>query len=174
MLYALGDKQPVLSRHHFIAPDAVLVGDVTIGENVSIWFNAVIRGDNASIVIGEGSNVQECSVLHVDDGVPLTLGQRVTVGHKVMLHGCTIGDGSLIGMNAVVLNKAVIGKNCLIGANALVTEGMVIPDGSMVLGSPAKVIKPLSEVALASLPVSAQHYIDKIDLYNGQLKPVTP
>jgi len=170
MLYALGDKQPVLSQRHFIAPDSVLIGDVTVGENVSIWFNAVIRADNASIEIGEGSNVQECSVLHVDEGVPLSIGKRVTVGHKVMLHGCTIGDGSLIGMNAVVLNNAVIGKNCLIGANALVTEGMVIPDGSMVLGSPAKVIKPLSEAALASLPVSAQNYIEKIDLYNRQLR----
>lgn len=172
MLYALGDKQPVLSRRHFIAPDAVLVGDVTVGEDVSVWFNAVIRGDNAAIVIGEGSNVQECSVLHVDEGVPMSIGKYVTVGHKVMLHGCIIGDGSLIGMNAVVLNNAVIGKNCLVGANALVTEGMVIPDGSMVLGSPAKVIKPLSEAALTGLPLSAQHYIDKIDLYNGQLRPV--
>ncbi len=172
MLYALGDKQPVLSRRYFIAPDAVLVGDVTVGEDVSIWFNAVIRGDNASIVIGEGSNVQECSVLHVDEGVPMSIGKYVTVGHKVMLHGCTIGDGSLIGMNAVVLNNAVIGKNCLVGANALVTEGMVIPDGSMVLGSPAKVIKPLSDAALEGLPVSARHYIEKIDLYNEQLRPI--
>lgn len=172
MLYALGDKQPTLSDHHFIAPDAVLVGDVTVGEDVSIWFNAVLRGDNAAIVIGEGSNVQECSVLHVDEGIPLTIGKRVTVGHKVMLHGCTIGDGSLIGMNAVVLNNAVIGRNCLIGANALVTEGMVIPDGSLVLGSPAKVIKPLGEAAQAGLSDGAQNYIDKIDLYNGELRPL--
>lgn len=169
MLYALGDKKPVLGRRYFIAADAVLVGDVIIGEDVSVWFNAVIRGDNAPIIIGEGSNVQECSVLHVDAGIPLTIGKRVTVGHKAMLHGCTIGDGSLIGMNAVILNNAVIGKNCLIGANALVTDGMVVPDGSMVLGSPAKVIKPLNESALAGINEATQSYIDKIDLYNTEL-----
>ncbi|ASJ75403.1 gamma carbonic anhydrase family protein [Granulosicoccus antarcticus] len=172
MLYALGDNQPVLSERHFIAPDAVVIGNVTIGEDVSIWFNAVIRGDNAAIEIGEGSNIQECSVLHVDEGVPLSIGKNVTVGHKVMLHGCTIGDGSLIGMNAVVLNNAVIGKNCLIGANALVTEGTIVPDGSMVLGSPAKIIKPLSEAALVDLSKAAQNYKDKIDLYNNELSVV--
>lgn len=173
MLYALGESQPVLSRRHFIAPDAVLIGNVTIGEDVSIWFNAVIRGDNAAIVIGQGSNIQECSVLHVDEGIPLTIGKDVTVGHKVMLHGCTIGDGSLIGMNAVVLNNAVIGKNCLIGANALVTEGTVVPDGSLVLGSPAKVIKPLSDAALEGLPKAAQNYKDKISRYNTELRAVS-
>lgn len=173
MLYALGQKKPALSQRHFIAPDAVLVGDVSIGEGVSIWFNSVLRGDNASISIGDGSNIQECSVLHVDEGIPLSIGKRVTIGHKVMLHGCTIGDGSLVGMNAVVLNNARIGKNCLIGANALVTEGTVIPDGSLVLGSPAKVIKPLSEAALAGMQAAAQSYIDKIDLYNTQLTPLT-
>ncbi len=172
MLYALGESQPVLSRRHFIAPDAVLIGNVTIGEDVSIWFNTVIRGDNAAIMIGEGSNIQESSVLHVDEGIPLTIGRDVTVGHKVMLHGCTIGDGSLIGMNAVVLNHAVIGKNCLIGANALVTEGTIVPDGSLVLGSPAKVIKPLGEAALVGMRAGAQTYRDKIDLYNNELRPI--
>ncbi len=170
MLYALGTSQPTLSEHYFIAPDAVLIGNVSIGEDVSIWFNAVLRGDNAAISVGRGSNIQECSVLHVDEGTPLHIGQYVTVGHQVMLHGCTIGDGSLIGMNAVVLNRALVGKNCLIGANALVTEGMVVPDGSLVLGSPAKVIKPLSSAAIAGMHEGTQSYIDKIDLYRDHLK----
>jgi len=172
MLYALENKRPTLSRNHFIAPEAVVIGDVVISEEVSIWFNAVIRGDNDTITIGAGSNVQDGSVLHVDDGVPLTIGERVTIGHKVMLHGCTIGDGSLIGMNAVVLNHANIGKNCLIGANALVTEGMQIPDGCLVVGSPAKVIKPVSDAALAVMQAGAQNYIDKISVYRDELKAV--
>lgn len=172
MLYALGTRQPTLSQRHFIAQEAIVIGDVIIGEDVSVWFNAVIRGDNDTITIGTGSNVQDGAVLHVDEGVPLTLGQRVTIGHKVMLHGCTIGDGSLIGMNAVVLNHAVIGKNCLIGANTLVTEGMNIPDGSLVLGSPAKVIKPVSEAALTVMQAGAQSYIDKIDSYQHQLRVI--
>ena len=172
MLYALGHRKPVLKGRCFIAPEAVIIGDVTLGEDVSVWFNAVIRGDNAPIVIGDASNIQECAVLHVDPGISLHIGSRVTVGHKAMLHGCTIGDGSLIGMNAVVLNNAVIGRNCLIGASALVTEGMVIPDDSLVLGSPARVIKPLGEAAAASLQAAAQSYIYKIDLYNSELRPL--
>jgi carbonic anhydrase/acetyltransferase-like protein (isoleucine patch superfamily) len=172
MLYALGNRQPVIKGRHFIAPNAMLIGGVTVGNDVSIWFNAVIRADNDDIIIGEGSNVQESAVLHVDPGFPLTIGVRVTVGHKAMLHGCTVGDGSLVGMNAVVLNGAVIGENCLIGANALVTEGTVVPDGSLVLGSPAKIIKPLSEAGQAGTRAAAQSYIDKIDLYNAQLLPV--
>lgn len=169
MLYALGTKQPVLSKRHFIAPEAVLIGDVRIGVDVSIWFNAVLRGDNDTITVGAGTNIQEGAVLHVDKGVPLSIGDFVTIGHKVMLHGCTVGDGSLIGMNAVVLNHAVIGKHCLIGAGALVTEGTVIPDGSLVLGSPAKVIKPLSEDVIKQMQLGTQSYIDKIDLYNQEL-----
>lgn len=172
MLYALGSKQPTLSKNHFVAPDAVVIGDVIIGDAVTVWFHVVIRGDNDTITIGDGSNIQDGSVLHVDEGVPLTIGERVTVGHKVMLHGCIIGDGSLIGMNAVVLNHANIGKNCLIGANALVTEGMQIPDGSLVLGSPAKVIKPVSDAALEVMRSGTQSYIDKIDVYRDELKPV--
>jgi len=172
MLYALGHKRPTLSRHYFIAPEAVVIGDVIIGEEVSIWFNAVIRGDNDTVTIGAGSNVQDGSVLHVDDGVPLMIGERVTIGHKVMLHGCTIGNGSLIGMNAVVLNNAIIGKNCLIGANALVTEGMQIPDGSLVVGSPARVIKPVNDSALQVMQAGTQNYIDKISLYREELKVI--
>ena len=173
MLYALEDKQPKVSSRYYVAPSASVIGDVVIGENVTIWFNAVLRGDNDTITIGNGSNIQDGSILHVDDNVPLTIGEGVTIGHKVMLHGCEIGDGSLIGMNAVVLNNAVVGKNCLIGANALVTEGMQIPDGSLVLGSPAKVIKPVTEAALEMMRSGVQHYIDKIDVYKGGLVAVT-
>lgn len=169
MLYALGGKQPVLTEPHFIAREAVVIGDVHVGPNVSIWFNAVIRGDNDKITIAQGTNIQDGAVLHVDEGVPLSLGEFVTVGHKAMLHGCTVGKGSLIGMNAVVLNHAVIGKNCLVGANALVTEGTVIPDGSLVLGSPAKVIKPLSEDAIKQMQLGTQSYIDKIAMFNQEL-----
>lgn len=174
MLYKLDTSYPHSAGNGFIAPSAAVIGSVTIENNVSIWFNVVIRGDNAPIHIGEGSNIQDGSVLHVDEGVPLTIGRNVTVGHKVMLHGCTIGDGSLIGMNAVILNHAKIGKNCLIGANALVTEGMEIPDGSLVLGSPAKTIKPLTPEQLAGLPMAAQHYVAHIDQYNNGLKEITP
>lgn len=170
MLYALGEHQPSLPKHFFIAPSASVIGQVAMAESTSVWFNAVIRADNALISIGAGSNIQDGAVLHVDPGVPLSIGERVTVGHKAMLHGCQIDDGSLIGMNAVVLNHAVIGKHCLIGANALVTEGMQIPDGSLVLGSPAKVIKPVSDAARQVMLEGAQSYIDKIDGYNAGLK----
>ena len=173
MVYSLAGQAPKIPSSCFIAPGAMLIGNIELDDQVSIWFNAVLRGDNALIKIGQGSNIQDGAVLHVDDDAPLSIGNRVTVGHKVMLHGCTIGDGSLIGMNAVVLNGAVIGKNCLIGANALVTEGMQIPDGSLVLGSPAKHIKPLNDKALAGLQDAAQHYIDKIDIYVNELREVS-
>lgn len=169
MIYALSDKRVQLAADSYVAPGAMLIGNVVLGKQVSIWFNAVLRGDNDAIIIGEGSNIQDGAVLHVDKGNPITIGRRVTVGHKVTLHGCTIGDGSLIGMNAVVLNDAVIGKNCLIGASALVTEGMQIPDNSLVLGSPAKVRKELDAAAFAMMDSAAQSYIDKIALYAGSL-----
>jgi len=171
-MYKLGDKQPSISSNYYIAPGAAVLGDIRIGEDVSIWFNAVLRGDNDFIEVGDGTNVQDGAVLHCDEGFPITLGQRVTVGHKAMLHGCTVGDGSLIGMNAVVLNGAVIGKNCLIGANALVTEGMQVPDGSVVLGSPAKVVKQVDAKGLAMIENGAQHYIDKIALYKDSLSRI--
>ncbi len=170
MLYALGQKQVLINESCYIAPGAVVIGDVRFGDRCSVWFNAVIRGDNDSIVIGDGSNVQDGSVLHVDEGFPLSIGRNVTIGHKAMLHGCTIGDGSLIGMNAVVLNSAKIGRQCLIGANSLVTEGMEVPDGSLVLGSPAKVVKPLTEKHLAELGNPARNYQEKIALYQSGLK----
>ena len=169
MIYALSGKRVQLAADSYVAPGAMVIGDVTLGRQASIWFNAVLRGDNNAIVVGDGSNIQDGAVLHVDPDFPLTIGTRVTVGHNVILHGCTIGDGSLIGMNAVVLNGAVVGKNCLIGANALVTEGMQIPDNSLVLGSPAKVRKALDENALAMMASGAQSYIDKIALYAESL-----
>lgn len=168
-MYKLGDKKPVISSNYYIAPGAAVIGDVQIGEDVSIWFNAVLRGDNDTIQLGAGTNVQDGAVLHCDEGHPLILGERVSVGHKAMLHGCNIGDGTLIGMNAVVLNDAVIGKHCLIGANALITEGMEIPDGSLVLGSPAKVVKQLDDKALEKMEYGVQHYIDKIAVYKDGL-----
>ncbi len=173
MLYDLGDLKADIPDTCFIAPGAVVIGNVSFGDFCSVWFNAVIRGDNDAITIGEGTNVQECSVLHVDNGFPVTLGKNVTIGHKVMLHGCNVGDGSLIGMNAVVLNGAEIGEQCLIGANALVTEGAKIPARSLVLGSPAKVIKTLTPEQVAEVESLAHHYQEKIPLYKSQLKPVT-
>ena len=168
-IYALDGLAPRIAEDSWIAPDANVIGNVTLEEGGSIWFGCTLRGDNEPIVIGAGSNVQENTVMHTDPGCPLTIGAGCTIGHKAMLHGCTVGDGSLIGMNAVILNHAVIGKNCLIGANALVTEGTVVPDGSLVLGSPAKVIKLLSEAAIKQMHLATQTYIDKIDLYNQEL-----
>ena len=144
-----------------------------LSDHVSIWFNVVIRADTDKITIGKNSNIQDGSILHLDKGFPLTIGEHVTVGHKVMLHGCTIGDNTLIGMNAVVLNGAKIGKNCIIGANALVTENMEIPDGVLVLGSPAKVIKPIDESTTKHITLGAQHYVENGQRYNKHLQPIT-
>jgi len=169
MKYAYHEHQPQVAESSYIAPGAAVIGRVHLAEAVSVWFNAVLRADNDDIRIGRGSNVQDGCVLHVDEGYPIEVGENCTIGHKVMLHGCTVGDGSLIGMNAVVLNGAKIGRGCLIGANALVTEGMEVPDGSLVLGSPAKVIKPLGDEAVKMLANGAAHYQDKIDRYKTGL-----
>ncbi len=171
MIYALGDRRVRAEGEHFIADSAVVIGSVLLKKNASVWFNAVIRGDNELITIGENSNVQDGSVLHTDPGCPLVIGANVTVGHKVMLHGCTIGDGSLIGINAVVLNGAKIGRNCLIGANALITEGKEIPDGSLVMGAPGKVVRPLSAEQIKGLEVSAMHYVENYRRYLKSLSP---
>lgn len=170
MKYQLGDKKVVCLGECFIAPTAAVIGDVTLGHNTSVWFSAVIRGDNDSISIGDGSNIQECAVLHVDPGVPLSIGKNVTVGHQAMLHGCSIDDGSLIGMNAVILNGAKIGKNCLIGANALITENSIIPDNSLVLGSPGRVVKTLSDDNAAKMQIGAKIYQEKISLFQSELQ----
>lgn len=160
MIYALDDTAPSLpaAGDYWIAPGAHVIGRVSLAEGVSIWFGAVIRGDNDDIIIGEGSNVQENAVLHTDPGLQLTIGANCTIGHKAMLHGCTIGDGTLIGMGATILNGAKIGKGCLIGANALVTEGKEIPDGSLVMGAPGRVVRMLDEDAKEKLLRSAAGY----------------
>ncbi len=170
-LYEVKNKKPVLQGEgHFIAPNASVIGDVILKSHASVWFNTVIRAENDTITIGERTNVQDGSVLHVDPGFPLHIGNDVTIGHKVMLHGCTIGDGTLIGINAVVLNGAVIGKGCIVGANALVTEGMVVPDGSMVLGSPAKIKRELSPEQQQSLLQGARNYVANSELFNRTLQ----
>ena len=170
-LYALDGVAPALpaSGDYYIAPGARLIGNVTLAEQVGIWFNAVLRGDNEPIVIGPGTNVQDGCVLHTDPGFPLTLGADVTVGHSAILHGCTVGDGTLIGMGAVVLNGARIGTGCLIGANALVTEGKEIPDHSMVVGQPARVIRPIDAAMAAELRRAAAIYQTRQRHYRGNL-----
>lgn len=168
--YALADKQPTLDKGVWIADNATVIGDTRLGENVSIWFGAVLRGDNDPITIGRNSNIQDGSVLHTDMGVPLTIGENVTVGHMVMLHGCTVGDGSLIGIKSVILNRAVIGKSCIIGANTLIPEGKVIPDRSLVMGSPGKVVRELTDQEVAMLQMSATHYVENAKRYATDLK----
>jgi len=157
--YQFDGLLPQVHPSAFVADSAQVIGDVTLAENSSVWFGAVIRGDSDRISIGAGSNIQDGSVLHVDSGCPLTVGERVTVGHRVVLHGCTIGDETLIGIGAVVLNGARIGRNCLVGAGALVTEGKEFPDGSMILGSPAKAVRQLTPEQIEGLRRSAEHYI---------------
>ncbi len=168
-IYQLDDLKPVIDATAWVADSAQVMGDVILGKDSSVWFGAIIRGDMDTITVGAGSNIQDGSVLHADHDMPLTIGENVTVGHQVMLHGCTIGDGSLIGIQAVVLNGAKIGKNCLVGAGALVTEGKEFPDGSMILGSPAKVVRQLSEAQLEGLKMSAQHYINNARRYKTGL-----
>lgn len=169
-LYRLGTDAPQIAASAFVAPNATLIGRVVIGENVGVWFNAVLRGDNEPIVIGAGSNVQECAVLHNDPGFPLTVGQNVTIGHAAVVHGCTIGDGSLIGIGAVVLNGARIGRQCLVGAGAVVTEGKTFPDRTLILGAPARVVRELSDEDIARLKsASAPSYAQRAALYREQL-----
>lgn len=172
MIYRLGGKQVTINaKDYFVAHNATVIGDVIIENDASIWFNCVVRGDNDPITIGEGTNIQDGSVLHTDAGVPMNIGKYVTVGHKVMLHGCEIGDNSLIGINAVILNNAKIGSNCIIGANALIPEGKVIPDNSMVLGSPGKVVKELSEKHQMIIKMSALHYVENFKRYQRDFAP---
>lgn len=169
MIFSLGEHRVKAQGEYFVAESATVLGNVLLKANASIWFNAVLRGDNDLITVGEGSNVQDGAILHTDPGFPLNIGSHVTIGHKVMLHGCTIGDNSLVGINAVVLNGAVIGKNCLIGANALITEGKHIPDNSMVLGSPGKVVKTLSQEQIAGLSMAAKSYVHNATRFKAQL-----
>lgn len=173
MIYRLGDKALVREEGAWIAPGAIVIGDVVLKRNASIWFNAVLRGDNDPITIGENTNIQDGSVLHTDVGVPLTVGNHVTVGHKVMLHGCTIGDNTLIGINAVILNNAKIGRNCIIGANSLIGEGKEIPDNSLVMGSPGRIIRQVSETQAQILTMQALHYVENARRYATDLVPVS-
>jgi len=172
VIYSLGERKvEIRGDDYFIAENATVIGLVALENNASVWFNAVIRGDHELITIGENSNVQDCSVLHTDPGYALTIGKNVTVGHKVMLHGCTIGDNSLIGINAVVLNGAKIGRHCLIGANSLIPEGKEIPDGSLVMGSPGKVVRELSPEQRKGLEMSALNYVNNFKRFKRELKP---
>ena len=171
-VYALDGVAPQVAASAWIADSAQVMGSVELAEDTSVWFGTVIRGDTDHIRIGRGTNIQDGSVLHADHGKPLTIGAGVTVGHQVMLHGCTIGDDSLIGIGAVVLNGARIGRNCLVGARALVTEGKEFPDGSMILGSPAKVVRPLREDEIAGLRRSAQSYVDNARRFRAGLQKV--
>ena len=171
-IFQLGAHAPEIDASAFVAESANLIGKVTVEANASVWFGVTIRGDNERITIGEGSNVQEGTIMHTDMGYPLTLGKGVTVGHQAMLHGCTVGDGSLIGIQAVVLNGAKIGKGCLVGAGALVTEGKEFPDGSLILGSPAKVVRTLTEEDVSRLQASAASYVARGQLFKAQLKKI--
>ena len=170
MKYSLGDSLVETHPESWTAPTATLIGKVRLEEGASVWFNAVLRGDNELILIGKYSNVQDGAVMHTDMGYPLTLGTGVTIGHNAMLHGCTVGDYSLIGINAVILNGAKIGKHCIIGANSLIGEGKEIPDGSLVMGSPGKVVRDLTDEQKKLLEASAAHYVKNGQRYARDLK----
>ncbi len=171
-IYALDDVKPTLGKDVWVAPDANVIGNVTLEDGASVWFGCTLRGDNEPIVVGRGSNVQENVVMHTDPGFPLTIGEGCTIGHKAMLHGCTLGDNTLIGMGATVLNGAKIGKNCLIGAGALITEGKEIPDGSLVMGAPGKVVRQMDDAGLANMARAARHYQANAKRFRDSLKPL--
>ena len=172
MIYALDGLTPTLHPDAWAAPDATLIGRVVLEEGASVWFGAVLRGDNEEVRVGAGSNVQDNAVLHTDIGYPLRIGANCTIGHRVMLHGCTVGDGSLIGMGATLLNGARIGRGCLIGAGALITEGKDIPDFSLVMGAPGRVVRALDDVAQARLIASAEGYRANMRRFRAGLRPV--
>lgn len=173
-IYALGDLVPTLpeSGRLWVAPDAHVIGRILLGEDVGVWFGAVLRADNEPMTVGARTNIQEGAMLHSDPGAPLTVGADVTVGHHAILHGCTVGDGSLVGMGSTVLNRAVIGRHCIVGANALVTEGKVFPDFSLIVGSPAKVLRELSPQQIEGLRASAVHYMSNAARYAAELKKI--
>ncbi len=171
-IYELDDRTPQLGQGAWVADSAQVIGAVELGENASVWFGAVIRGDNEPIRIGRNTNVQDLSVLHSDHGKPLVLGENVTVGHQVTLHGCSIGDNSLIGIQAVVLNGAKIGRNCIVGAGSVVTEGKEFPDNSLIIGSPAKVVRTLDETAVARIAESGARYVENARRHAGGLRKI--
>jgi carbonic anhydrase/acetyltransferase-like protein (isoleucine patch superfamily) len=174
MIYSLGDRKVITRGECWVADNATVIGSVVLEHHSSVWFNTVVRGDNDLITIGEGSNVQDNSVLHTDEGVKLTIGRNVTIGHHAMLHGCTVGEGSLIGIKATILNNARIGKHCLIGAHALITEGKQIPDRSLVVGAPGKVVRQLNDEEVAQLLRNAEHYVQNFQRYLKGLKAQQP
>jgi carbonic anhydrase/acetyltransferase-like protein (isoleucine patch superfamily) len=171
-IYQLGDDAPRIEASAWVADNATVIGRVSLGEGASIWYGAVLRGDNDWITIGRHSNVQDGSVLHTDMGCPLTLGEGVTIGHQVTLHGCTVGDGSLVGIQSVLLNGAKIGRNSIVGAGSLVTEGKEFPDGALIIGSPAKVVRMLTPEQIERLAWSAAHYVDNAARHRAALKRV--
>ncbi|MDR1275375.1 MAG: gamma carbonic anhydrase family protein [Candidatus Accumulibacter sp.] len=168
-IYNLGDLIPRIDPESWIAPDADVIGQTTIGKNASVWWNCTVRGDVDKIFIGENTNIQDNSVIHTNKGIVVVIGNYVTVGHKVMLHGCTIHDNVLIGMGAVILNNSVIGKNSIVAAHSLVTEGKTFPEGSMIMGSPAKVVRQVSEEEIARTRNTSERYVTKWRLYRDQL-----
>ena len=170
MIYNLGEKKLSTNNDDFwVAPSAAVIGSVNLKVNASVWFGATLRGDNDPIIVGENSNIQDGCVCHTDDGMPLTIGDNVTVGHMVILHSCTIGNNSLIGMGSTVLNNAKIGNNCLVGANSLITEGKVFPDNSMIMGSPGKVVRELTEIEVKMIKLSALHYVENMKRFKKDL-----
>jgi carbonic anhydrase/acetyltransferase-like protein (isoleucine patch superfamily) len=172
-VYKLGDVSPTIAPSSYVAPNAMVIGNVVLADNSSVWFGAVLRGDNETIRIGVNSNVQDGAVLHTDPGFPLTVGADVSIGHQAMLHGCTVGEGSLIGIQAVVMNAAVIGSGCLVGAGALITERKIFPDGSLILGAPAQVVRELSAAERANLRKVSANYVARGVYYGRHLQMVT-
>jgi carbonic anhydrase/acetyltransferase-like protein (isoleucine patch superfamily) len=171
-LYELDGVAPQLAEGAWVADNATVIGDVRLAENASVWFGAVLRGDTEPITLGRGSNIQDGSVVHTDHGLPCTIGANVTVGHQVTLHGCTIGDGALVGIGATVLNGAVIGKNCIVGAGALVTERSEFPEGMLIIGAPAKAVRPLSPEQIERMGRGAPHYVENAQRYARGLKRI--
>ena len=168
-IYPLGELSPKIDPDSWIAPNATVIGEVEIAKGASIWWNCTLRGDTDLLSVGENSNIQDNSVLHTDPGIPLVVGKNVTVGHRVILHGCTVGDNSLIGMGSTLLNRSVIGKNCLIGANTLIPEGKVIPDRSLVVGLPGRIVRELTDEEVAGLQTSADRYVAQWQRYEREL-----
>lgn len=174
MIYNLGELKPKIDKKRvWIADSADIIGDVVLEANVSVWFNVTIRGDNDTILIGQGSNIQDNTVIHTDSGIKVTIGNNVTIGHKVILHGSKIGENSIIGMGSVLMNNSIIGKNSILGANSLVTEGKQFPENCLIMGSPAKVIRELSKDEIQFLKLSAEHYIEKSKLFKQDLNHET-
>tara|TARA_Y100000590_G_scaffold454595_1_gene601678 strand:- start:5054 stop:5575 length:522 start_codon:yes stop_codon:yes gene_type:complete len=173
MIYKYHQKKPQINSNSWVAPNAIIIGNVVLEEETSIWWNAVLRGDNEQIFIGKGSNIQDGSVAHTDPGYGLTIGENVTVGHMAMIHGCTIGDGSLVGIGSIILNGAKIGKGCLIGANSFISENKEIPDNSIVLGAPGRVVGDVKEKHLAMMERAQKSYVKRSYLYKSELKELS-